>query len=289
MDLRQLRYFLAVADRGSFTRAAAALHVSQPALSLAIGKLENDLGTRLFDRGDRFVRATEAGERLIDHARTLLEAADRARASVAPAATPVSIVRLGAPALLASAWLPGALAAFLEARSDVRLQVTVAGARIVEAQVAAGDLDLGLISEYQPSSQVEVTPLFEAALGACVANGHPLAGKTSLTWPDFLAQPLVLFPRGYYQRDLTEAQATRRRAALDVVAETDAIPLLKAILRLGRAAGLLMPMAVSAGEGLTVVPFDTPATLRISACRRKGEGRAAIADLLAHLVASAPG
>lgn len=287
MDLRQLRCFLAVADRGSFTRAAASLHVSQPALSLTIARLEADLGTRLFHRGDRFVRTTEAGERLIGHARGLLQAADRARESVAPTETGEAI-RLGAPALLASAWLPGALAAFLEQRPDVKLQVTVAGARIVEAQAAAGELDLALISEYQPSAQVEATPLFQAALGACVAEGHPLAGKAQVSWPAFLAQPLVLFPRGYYQRDLIEAQAARHRITLQVAAETDALPLLKSILRLGKAAGLLMPMAVAEGEGLTVTPFDRPALLRIAACRRKGEARPAVADLLAHLVASAP-
>lgn len=289
MDLRQLRYFLAVADRGSFTRAAGALHVSQPALSLAIGKLEDDLGVRLFERGDRFVRPTEAGERLIGHARGLLEAADRARESVGAPGPAVSTLRLGAPALLASAWLPSVLAMFVERRPDVRLQVTVAGARIVEAGVATGELDLGLISEYQPSGQVEATPLFEAVLGACVAEAHPLAGKALVTWPEFLAQPLVLFPRGYYQRDLVEAQAGRRRVILDAAAETDSIPLLKAILRLGKAAGLLMPMAVSAGEGLAVVPFDAPARLRIAACRRRGESRQAVGDLLAHLVERSPG
>lgn len=288
MDLRQLRYFLAVADRGSFTRAAVALHVSQPALSLAIGKLEDDLGTRLFERGDRYVRPTEAGERLIEHARGLLEAADRARQAVAPSAPAVHVLRLGAPALLASAWLPGALAAFVDRRPDVRLHVAVAGARSVEAQVAAGDLDLGLISEYQPSGRVEATALFEAVLGACLAEHHPLAGRTHMTWPEFIGLPLVLFPRGYYQRDLIEAQAARLRMPLQPAAETDAIPLLKAILRLGRAAGLLMPMAVSSGEGLTVIPFDKPARLNIAACRRKGESRDIVDALLTHLGDCAP-
>lgn len=288
MDLRQLRYFLAVADRGSFTRAAGALHVSQPALSLAVGKLEADLGVRLFERGDRFVRLTAAGERLVGHARGVLEATDRAREAVADTGPAVHTLRVGAPALLASAWLPATLADFLDRRPDVRLQVVVAGARIVEAQLAAGELDLALTSEYQPSGQVEATALFEAALGACVAEAHPLAGRAQVAWREFLAQPLVLFPRGYYQRDLIEAQAARHRTTLQTAAETDALPLLKAILRLGRAAGLLMPMAVSAGEGLAVVAFDTPARLRIAACRRRGESRPAVLDLLNHLLARAP-
>src|SRR6185295_14898011 len=142
MDLRQLRYFLAVADRGSFTRAAAALHVSQPALSLAIGKLEDELGARLFDRGDRFVRATTAGERLIGHARTVLDEAAKARAAVRDESGPTTL-RMAVPALMAGAWLPGAVAEFLDANRDMRLDLTVAGARTVEAGVAEGAFDLG--------------------------------------------------------------------------------------------------------------------------------------------------
>jgi DNA-binding transcriptional LysR family regulator len=286
MDLRQLRYFLAVADRGSFTRAAASLHVSQPALSLAIGKLEEELGARLFDRGDRFVRATAAGERLVGHARAVLDAAALAREAVR-VETATSVVRLGAPALMAGAWLPGAIAAFVADSPDVRIELTVAGARTVEAGVADGSLDLGLISEYQPSSKVETETLLDAELGACVAADHPLARLATMSWDAFLGQPLVLFPRGYYQRELIEAQAARRRAALKVVAETDSIPVLKAIFARGTAAGILLTMSVAPGDGLVVIPFDPPAPIRLSACLRKPRDRNAAAErVLAHLAQS---
>jgi DNA-binding transcriptional LysR family regulator len=286
MDLRQLRYFLAIADRGSFTRAAAALHVSQPALSLALGKLEDELDARLFDRADRFVRPTAAGERLIGHARAVLDAAAQARAAVRGEAGPAT-VRMAVPALMAGAWLPGAIAAFLSANPDVRLDLTVAGARTVEAGVAEGAFDLGLISEYQASSKVETVKLMDAELGACLAANHPLAGATTMDWSAFLGLPLVLFPRGYYQRELIEAQAARRRADLTVVAETDSIPILKAIFASGTAAGILLTISAAPGDGLVVIPFDPPAPIALSVCLRKPRDRAAPAErLLAHLAQS---
>lgn len=146
MDLRQLRYFLAVAEERSVTRAATRLHLTQPPLSAQLARLEHELGVELFVRHRRGVDLTEAGRHLVEHARRVLDDVDAAAAAVRR----TGLGRTGRLALAfvpAMAWsvLPPLLRRFTEESTGVELRFLEAGTDAVAEHVRAGRAELGLV------------------------------------------------------------------------------------------------------------------------------------------------
>ncbi|MFF3916098.1 LysR family transcriptional regulator [Streptomyces sp. NPDC001852] len=190
MELRQLSYFVAVAEELHFGRAAERLHIVQSAVSQQIQRLERELGAELFDRSPRRVRLTGAGERLLPEARAVLAAADKARASVAASAG----LRLGTSTGL-GAHLDRVLAAFAERAPEVPVELVSlpAGERL--ARVAAGLLDAAFVRSAEPPAGVRVVPLWPDPLVAALPATHPLARQGEIDLADLAGLPLALAPR----------------------------------------------------------------------------------------------
>ncbi len=184
MELRQLTYFVAVAEELHFGRAAERLHIVQSAVSQQIRRLERELGAELFDRSPRRVRLTGAGERLLPEARAVLAAAERARAAVAP---PEGL-RIGTSTGL-GAHLDRVLGAFAERAPDVPVELfsLPVGERL--ARVAGGQLDAAFVRAVEPVPGVRVLPLWADPLVAAVPASHPLAGLPELRIEELAALP----------------------------------------------------------------------------------------------------
>jgi LysR family cyn operon transcriptional activator len=175
MLLRHLRYLLAVADNGGFTRAAEALHVSQPTLSQQIRQLEETLGVSLFDRTSRTVKPTDAGEAYIECARRVLvelEAGKRAlhdvkdlsRGSLRLAMTPTFM-----------AYLVGPLVRDYMARyPNIHLQIFELSMADIEAGLADDSLDIAIAFDQVRNAEIESLPAFTETLGLMVGRVHPL-------------------------------------------------------------------------------------------------------------------
>ncbi|MEU9477487.1 LysR substrate-binding domain-containing protein [Streptomyces sp. NPDC048191] len=190
MELRQLSYFVAVAEELHFGRAAERLHIVQSAVSQQIQRLERELGAELFDRSPRRVRLTGAGERLLPEARAVLTAAEKARAVVAAPAG----LRLGTSTGL-GAHLDRVLAAFAERAPEVAVELfsLPAGERL--DRVAAGRLDAAFVRAVEPRPGVRVLPLWADPLVAALPAAHPLAARDEVDLADLAGLPLALTPR----------------------------------------------------------------------------------------------
>jgi DNA-binding transcriptional LysR family regulator len=190
MELRQLAYFVTVADEMHFGRAAQRLHIVQSAVSQQIQRLERELGAELFDRSPRHVRLTAAGERLLPEARAVLAAADRARAAVAP---PPGL-RIGTSTGL-GAHLDRVLAAFTRRAPDVPVELfsLPVGERL--AKVAGGQLDAAFVRGAEPVPGVRVLPLWSDPLVAALPAAHPLAARPELGIEDLAGLPLSITER----------------------------------------------------------------------------------------------
>jgi DNA-binding transcriptional LysR family regulator len=146
MTLEQVRIFVAVADRGHVTRAAADLGITQSAASAAIAALEARYATRLFDRVGRGIRLTETGRLFLPQARAVLDCVGAARSILEDGCTQArGTISLAASQTIASYWLPSRLSAFRSAHPAVRLDVTIGNTREVEAAVVDGAVNLGLV------------------------------------------------------------------------------------------------------------------------------------------------
>jgi LysR family hydrogen peroxide-inducible transcriptional activator len=193
MELHQLRYFVAVAELGHFTRAAERCFVSQPSLSQQILKLERELKHPLFDRTGRKVTLTEGGRALYDSARSVLAAVDEAEARVRNlGGNGGGPIHVGAIPTIAPYLFPPLLKRF--GGDHVKAEVTLhedLTARTLEACLS-GDLDLAVVALPVDDGRLHVEPLFRDELLAALPPGHKLARKKRLGLADLAGEPFVL-------------------------------------------------------------------------------------------------
>jgi DNA-binding transcriptional LysR family regulator len=193
MELHQLRYFVAVADEGSFSRAAAKVHVAQPSLSQQIRKLEAEVGQPLFDRLPRSVVLTEAGRCLLDYARQILASIGDARRCVDELKGKIAgDVAVGAIPTIAPYVLPDLVVTFQKHYPDVTLHIVEDVTEGISRRVEGGELDVALASTCQRSPTLRVELLGKEPLLGLVPKDHPLAKKTLIEFDDLKSQRFLL-------------------------------------------------------------------------------------------------
>lgn len=196
VELRQLRVFLTVASELHFSRAAARLHVSQPALSQQIRTLERALGAPLFDRSARATELTPAGRALLEAAPRVLHEAERAQDRVTQAADgAVGSLLVGSVGTALSSIAPRILRAVRARFPDLQLEVSQHDTAAQMVAIADRRLDAGLVREAAPTSGVAVEQLVSEPLLAVLPSDHPLAGSAAVDPRDLAGVPIVLWPR----------------------------------------------------------------------------------------------
>ncbi|CAJ1855171.1 HTH-type transcriptional regulator CynR [Aeromonas jandaei] len=272
MDLKQLTYLLAVRDAGSFTRAAHSLHVAQPAISMAIAKLEQQLELRLFDRQDRAVRLTPEGEVLCRHAERLLLQMHQAEAEMAELkGLERGEVRIGIPYMMGSYYFPSRLMAFKHRYPGLKIRVEEAGTRELLSRMVDGTLDLAILITSDLPPAIEGAHLLSEEMLMVVGEDHPLRGAASVTLAQFFTQELALFRRGFYHREHMEALAQKLGVEPDIAFESNLIPLLKAVVRQGFAVTTFLRMVLEEEPDLCGVPFAPPIFLDLCVAWRRGD------------------
>jgi LysR family hydrogen peroxide-inducible transcriptional activator len=193
MELHQLKYFVAVAELGSFTRAAERCLVSQPSLSQQVATLEKNLGRMLIERLGRTVRLTDVGRALYPQAVAVLAAAEEARRRVEEAGDPASgRFAVGAIPTVAPYLLPPLLKAFRKRfpRAEVTVQEDLTAGTV--AACLAGELDVGIVALPIPHDHLHVEPLASEDLLLALPAGHPFLRKRAVTLEDVSGEPFVL-------------------------------------------------------------------------------------------------
>ncbi|MUL42997.1 LysR family transcriptional regulator [Streptomonospora sp. PA3] len=242
MDLQQMRYVVAVAETGNFTRAAERCLVVQSALSHQIARLERELGARLFDRTSRRVRLTPAGEAFLPAAHQALDAAERARAEVAAAAGEVrGKLTVGAIPTVAAVDLPALLRDYRARHPRVRITLRVGGSAWLTEQVAQGALDLafiGLASSGRPEG-VRSRELARGDHVAVAAPGHWLEGRSEVDLRELAEETFVDFTAGGAGRAQSDEAFAAAGVRREVAFEATAVDLIARLVREGLGISLL--------------------------------------------------
>ena len=230
MNLDQLRSFVTVAQLGHFTRAAEQLHLAQPSLSRQIASLENDLGAELFHRARGGSTLTSAGESLLPLARRMLSDAESVRRELAElAGLERGRVRLGATPTLCISLVAEVLIAFHAEYPDIELHVSENGSLRLLDELAAGELDLALIttSEVTSAERFEVTPLLvEEVVVISSGDAPPITDRDAIELADVASLPQIIFSSTYDLRSATDAAFRSASLEPNVVlegAEMDAV------------------------------------------------------------------
>jgi len=195
MDLRQLRYFVAVAERGGFGAAASALNVAQSALSRHIKQLEHELGGALLERGARGVSVTESGKVLLARGRWLLGAVDDIKAEVRTEnREPSGTVRLGAPSSLADILYAPLAKIFVERFPRVRLELSEGLTETLSDRLLRAELDVGIVTVPQPNDHLDYETLVIEQVFLIGPPRDPLLQKSKLTRREFNTLPAAVLP-----------------------------------------------------------------------------------------------
>ena len=286
MELHQLRYFCAVADTASFSRAAEKCHVSQPSLSQQIQKLESELGGRLFDRLGRSVRLTDLGEAFLPRARSVLHelssAKDELTERLQSEAGPVVI---GAIPTIAPYWLASRLATFSRKFPKVHLTIAEEITPVLLERLRAGSVDLAVLALPIRGHEFDSYPLFTERLFAALPKTHKLARRPALQLADLRRDPFLFLRDGHCFRETAVAACDRARLRPHVVFESGHLSSLLAMVGAGMGVSLVPEMAVDKSRPCRFVRIADPQAERTIAAvvlRGRTLNRGSRA-LLAHL------
>lgn len=270
MEFQQLRYVCAVAETGSFSRAAERCNVAQPSLSQQVLKLEQDLGAKLFDRLGRSVRLTEAGRAFLPHARSILSEMETARSSVAENAAAVrGSVAVGVIPTIAPYILPQCVLAFAKKYPEAKLRIVEETTPILLQSLRNLTVDLAILALPLRDKNLKLLPLRTEPLFAVLPKDHPRAAAGSLALRDLRGQPFVLLRDGHCFRDLSIAACARARVTPRIAFESGQFNSLFGM--------------VAAGVGITLAPemaIDRNARCRYVRLNDAGATRTIVAAVL---------
>lgn len=197
MELRQLRYFIAVAEELHFRRAAARLHISQPPLSQQIARLEQELGCRLLSRTRRRVELTAAGEAFLRDARAMLDELDVAVATARRIeAGQAGLLRVNFVGSALLSIVPGIIQRFRRGRPNVEIELRERSTLEQLRALSGGLVDVGLVRPPIDTDDVLAAEVvMRERTVAAIPSGHPLARRARISLRSLAAEPLILFPR----------------------------------------------------------------------------------------------
>jgi LysR family transcriptional regulator, hydrogen peroxide-inducible genes activator len=290
VNLRDLRYLVALADTRHFGRAADKSHISQPTLSAQIRKLEEQLGVQLVERQPRKVALTDVGEQVVARARRILHEADDitelARGSRDPLA---GVLRVGLIPTLGPYLLPLVMPRIRKQLPRLQLLLYEFQTAPLLEQLRGGELDLGVLALGVDVAGLEVAPLHEEPFVLAVPSTHRLAKKAAVRAEDLSGETLLLLEDGHCLRD----QALDVCSRVDVREAKDfrgtSLETLRQMVAAGLGVTLLPELATegpfAAARNLVLRPFAKPAPRRTLAAvwRRSTSRRAAIAAVAASI------
>ncbi len=231
MNLRQIEYFIQVAELGSFSKAAVVLDVAQPALSRQVRALETELRENLLLRNGRGVTLTDAGRRLLEHGQGILQLVATARDDLgARRDEPVGQIVVGLPPSLARRLTLPLIEMFRAELPKARLAIIEGFSVHIAEWLATNRVDLGLVYNPEPLPSIEITPVLQERL--CLIGPAPTAASRVVPAParkeialkDVARLPLVMPQRGHVFRKLMESQAALAGVTLNVAWEVSSVP-----------------------------------------------------------------
>ncbi|KNX78608.1 transcriptional regulator [Pseudomonas sp. 250J] len=257
MLARHIQYFLAVAQHHSFTRAAAALHVSQPALSQQVRQLEESLGAQLFDRSGRTTRLTDAGEVYLRYAkrasqelqearRAIHDVGDLSRGSLRVAVTPTF-----------TSYLIGPLVEAFHGRyPNITLNLSEIAQERMEQMLQLDELDVGIAFDERHAQDIDTYPLLVETLALVVGSQHPLAQASAIGPQALNDESMILLSAEFATREQIERYCRRHGIRPQVMMEANAIGAVIEVVRRTTLSTLLPANIVLAHDDLAAIALD---------------------------------
>jgi LysR family cyn operon transcriptional activator len=280
MEIRQLRYFLDIAQTEHLTQSARNLFVTQSTLSHGLRQLEDELGVKLFDRVGRGLRLSQAGAAFQTYAGRALQEIEAGRMALTEMSGLQSgTLTVGVIPTFLNTLIPATVAAFSAAYPKVRIVVRDLRADPIEELLMTGQLDVGIAFHPTERAEIEAEPLFEERMLLVVGVGHPLMGRRSLAMKALAKVPLALLTRSFATRRLIDDAFHEAGVSPQIRVEMESVESLLAVCRSGVLASVVPERAAKQAEDLHSIALVSPQLVRRAGVLwRKDASRSAAAQ-----------
>lgn len=291
MELRHLRYFLAVADTRSFTRAAGRLHMTQPTLSHQVKQLEQLVGTKLFERGARDIELTAAGRLFKPYCERILKEIESSALAISELEGLMrGSLRMAVFHSFSHSMLPPIMAQFALRYPGVHVTARLVPRNEMERDLVNAELDMAVAYIAGDNDQIVAERLFDEELVLVVGSAHPRAGLKSLPMRELAALPLVLLTAEFGARQFVDRFFADAGLRPHVVLEMNAIEPILATIRNSGLASVLSAGAIVETGGLKIVRLTGPRPKRtVGILWRRNGHRSAAAQRMAEMIKAAYG
>lgn len=264
MELRELEYFVTVAELKNFTSAAKRLHISQPAISKSIHKLEEDLGFQLLDRTQKKVLLTEEGVVFLGLAKDIL---DRTLAAQHTMTEYKNLTRgtflIAVPPLLGAYVFPSLFANFKKMYPSLEMCVVEDGSSTAIDLVKREEVHVGLVILPKDLTGLASHLITSQEIVACLPYDHPLSTKPFLTFDQFKDEPIILYNEGFVLREIIIDEYAKHNATPNVMLSTNQFQTIKSLVAEGAGISFLPVNSIKKSNHITKVPLSPHLSLEM--------------------------
>lgn len=247
MELRDLHSLIAIAETGSLSAASRKLHLTQPALSASLQRLEAEVGVRLVTRHSRGAILTEEGQYVLQKAHDVLHEVGQISSVIDNLAqAPAGDVRLGLPTTVAGGLIPELVPVLQVRYPQIKLHIVEAMSGVLREQLQLGRLDLAVLFDISPMAGLRSTPLLKEEIYLLLPASHPVASETKVSLARVAELSLVLPSTANSIRKHLEAACQAEGLSLGVLADVDSLPGLLGLVRSGYCT--VLPKYLAKGE-----------------------------------------
>ena len=259
MELRQLEYFQMASRLKNITRAAERLNVSQPNITVAIKKLETELGIKLFDRSQKQLSLTPEGNIFLNRIELALRSIQDAVLEVNDyKQLQKGTIKIGIPSMIGSYLFPKIFSSFQQLYPHLDIYLYEEGSMTIREQLERDDLDFGIVIISDASASLQLLPMSRNQIVACIPEKHPLASKNSISINDVANADLIMLKEGSFLRQLVLSKIKRANIMPEIVLESNQIETVKGLIASNVGIAFLLDFIVKGAPGIKAVPFDDP-------------------------------
>ena len=259
MELRQLEYFQMASGLKNITRAAERLRVSQPNITVAIKKLEAELGIQLFDRSQKQLALTPEGAVFLNRIELALRNIQDAVLEVNDyKQLQKGTIKIGIPSMIGAYLFPKIFSSFQKQYSHLDIYLYEEGSMAIRELIERDELDFGIVIISNAAQSLQLLPMSTSQIAACVPENHPLAAKKSIGIQDLTDADLIMLKEGSFLRHLVLDKLKAANITPNIVLESNQIETIKGLVSSGVGLAFLLDFIVEGTPGIKALPLDEP-------------------------------
>ena len=259
MELRQLEYFQMASRLRNITRAAERLRVSQPNITVAIKKLEAELGIQLFDRSQKQLALTPEGAVFLNRIELALRNIQDAVLEVNDyKQLQKGTIKIGIPPMMGAYLFPKIFSSFQKKYSHLDIYLHEEGSMSIREQLERDDLDFGIIIISGATHNLQLLPMTTSQIVACVPENSPLAAKERLTKEDIAAANVIMLKEGSFLRQTILGKLKEQSITPNIVLESNQVVTIKGLVASGVGISFLLDMVLEDAPGVKAIPLEVP-------------------------------